>query len=177
MKRFLLTISMVFALSTAHAVTPNISGWENMSDVQKAEIELQVAQNAVATGPVKAKEVQEWINVGKSIGVGFGAAAEELGVGVDKLMASDTGKIAMVLIVWHYLGDQMLGVFGGLLWFSFGIPLWFIYFKRIAMEERTEQNKEGKIIRRYVVMSDDAVIYFSILGLIIFAVGFILIFA
>ena len=181
MKRFLIALMMVFTVSVANAsYNAEVPGWSDLSDTQKAEIKLKAAQVAEARTrvPVSANEVQEWVNVGKSIGVGFGAAAKEIGVGVDELMKSDTGKIAMFLIVWHYIGDQMLGVIGGTLWFLLFIPLWLKMFARYGTDPIYVKNDKGDIIKtNYEIKSEDAVIYFSIVAIILFLVGFILIFA
>ena len=181
MKRFLIALMMVFTMQAANAVSYNadVPGWSDLSDTQKAEIKLKAAQAAEAQSkvPVSANEVQEWVNVGKSIGVGFGAAAKEIGVGVDELMKSDTGKIAMFLIVWHYIGDQMLGVIGGVLWFLLFIPLWLRMFGRYGTEPTYTKNDSGDIVAtNYEIRSDESVVYFSIVAILIFLVGFILIF-
>ena len=128
--------------------------------------------------PVKAQELEEWVTLGKSVGVGFASTAEELGMGVDKLMNTTTGKIAMFLIVWNYVGDQFVGIIGGVLWYMIMLPSWMYYFKRwvLVPTETFHENGKRKSKTYEKNRSTDAVAYFTVALLIILGAGFILIF-
>ena len=57
MKYFLIALLLTF--STMSQAKTDIPGWNDLSDVQKAEIKLKAAQNAesIATGPVTPEDV------------------------------------------------------------------------------------------------------------------------
>lgn len=118
---------------------------------QEATLLLQAAkmekENVTATASSAADEATKWVNVGKSIGVGFASTAKELGVAADELLSTKVGSIAMFLIVWNYIGDQLLGVIGSLLWFAVMLPAWGVYFKRIIMRPviTYENGKKAKV--------------------------------
>jgi len=172
---------LMFALATpVLAAQASIPGWNDLTAAQKAQFNLDVAKKAAAKKavPVKAQDLEEWVNLGKSIGVGFASTAEELGMGVDKLMNTTTGKIAMFLIVWNYIGDQFVGIVGGVFWFLIMLPAWTYYFKRWVLVPTYSYHENGK--RKSLTYeksrSADAVAYFTAALLIILGAGFILIF-
>jgi len=172
---------LMFALATpVFANQASIPGWSDLSAEQQAQFNLDVAKKAAAKKavPVQAQDLEEWVNLGKSIGVGFASTAEELGMGVDKLMNTTTGKIAMFLIVWNYVGDQFVGIVGGILWYMIMLPSWMYYFKRWVLVPTYTYHENGK--RKSLTYeknrSPESVAYFTVALLIILGAGFILIF-
>jgi len=180
MKKLFIGLLLMFMLAPVYASQDSIPGWTKLTAEQKAQFNLDVAKKAAekAAVPVKAQDLEEWVNLGKSIGVGFASTAEELGMGVDKLMNTTTGKIAMFLIVWNYVGDQFIGIVGGILWFMIMLPAWMYYFKRWVLVPTYTYHENGK--RKSLTYeknrSTDSVAYFSVVLLIILGAGLILIF-
>ena len=182
MKKIFIGLMLMFTLSApVLAGTAIIPGWEELSDQQKAQITLDAANKAAQAKamPVKAADLEEWVNLGKSIGVGFAATATELGMGIDELMHTDTGKLAMFVIVWNYVGDKFVGILGGILWFSIMLPSWAYYFRRWTLVPTWEWHDNGKKKSLTYVKnrSSDAVAYFTIAMVAILAAGFLMIFA
>jgi len=179
-KKLVIGLLMFCLALPALATQSTIPGWNELTDQQKAEVNLQVARQAAAKKaiPIKAQDMQEWVDLGKSIGVGFASTAHELGMGVDKLMDTTTGKIAMFLIVWNYIGDQFVGIVGGVLWLCIMLPAWAYYFKRWTLVPTWEWHNNGKrkSLTYEKTRSANAVLYFTIALLIILGAGFILIF-
>ncbi len=184
-----MTVLALFVLSmsmpgSAYAITDSdMPGWNNLSKVEQAQLKLQSAQAAekaasIPKPPVSVEEVQKWVNIGKNIGVGFGAAANELGVGVDALMHSDTGKIAMFLIVYNYIGDALLGIIFGSIWFLVALPSWAYYMRRWLMVPTWEWHENGKkkSFTYKKSTSGDAIIYFTVVLVAILVIGFIIMF-
>ena len=178
-KLFLMVLFLAFTTPVL-ADKAQIEGWSELSDAQKAEIALVVAQKAEQkkSSPVKPEDIAKWVEVGKSIGVGFSSTAKELGMGVDELMKTDTGKIAMFLIVWNYIGDQLVGIIGGSIWFLIMLPAWAIYFRRFVLNPVRVYHDNGKLAKSYYEpdASEAKIAYFSVALVIILGGGFILIF-
>jgi|SaaInlStandDraft_3_1057020.scaffolds.fasta_scaffold33126_2 hypothetical protein len=174
------------SMSIQASVSSEVPGWSDLSEVQKAEFKLKAAQAAEtkskSKAPVSPADVQEWVTVGKSVGVGFGAVAEELGIDVDKLMSSDTGKIAMFLIVWNYIGEQLLGFICGILWFTVMLAGWGRYFNKIIMRPIVQyhdngKKKEVKYEGSWSESTYDTQLFIILILVLICAAGFIMIFS
>ena len=178
-KIFAFLILFTFAVPT-FADTAMIEGWDELTPEQQAQIQLTAAQQAAAKNkaPVKAQDLQEWVELGKSLGAGFNSFAAELGKTVDELLKTTVGKIGMFLIVWHYIGDQFIGIIGGLIWFSIMLPSWTYYFRRWVMVPTYEWHDNGK--RKSLTFeksrSVEAIAYFTVALLIILVAGFAMIF-
>ena len=132
---------------------PGIAGAQSsvstkgLTDEQKAQLALQAAQmnaqneqeqSTILPSTLDPKELNEWVDLGKNIGLAVAATAKELGVASDTFLESTTGKITVVLIVWKVMGEDIIGVFGGTAaWFTItSIILWS--FKFFHMSQRSE---------------------------------------
>jgi hypothetical protein len=162
MRRFamaLVAASLLFvpAMASAQATTaPAKVDTAGLSDAQIAEV-AATAERLKAETPEDLRNAREtvermnqYVEIGKGLGSGIGAAAKELGVAVNDFAKTPVGKITMALIVFKVAGGQIIGILGGSIWFLVMIPLWIHYFNRICnpITVETEYDKEsGKRIR------------------------------
>jgi len=116
MKYLLATFLMMFTLS---AMAINTNG---LDEKQIAELNLQIANMKAATPTNHAESVSEWVSIGKDMGTGLAATAKELGITANELADTPVGMIAIVVIVWNYLGNDLVGFVFGFLWFATTIP-------------------------------------------------------
>jgi len=166
MKNLLISLPICFVLlfcATANAQRVNTDG---LTEEQKAELALQAAKmktqnNTPAPGGILSEELSpeklnEWVDLGKNIGMAVAATAKELGVAADEFLQSTTGKITVVLIVWKVMGEDIIGVVGGsIAWLVLAnIVLWS--FRYFHMTKRVV-NKEGKVeyVKRYEFREDN----------------------
>lgn len=68
--------------------------------------------------------MNSWVDVGKNIGLAFGGAAKELGLAVNEFIHSPIGVLAVVLIVWNFIGGAILHILAGLVILLFAV--WFV---------------------------------------------------
>jgi len=110
----------------------------NLTDAQKVEVLTQL--NKIKNTPVQSKqdnepiqilpdaeEVQKYVSIGENIGKALGGTARELGIAVNDFANTPVGIIAVMLIIYNYLGSAIISFFGGLLVFllgSFFIKWW-----------------------------------------------------
>ena len=82
---------------------------------------------------------------------------KEVGVAFDKILKSDTGKIAMALIIWKIMGRDIVDLIGGVaMWFVIApIILWSFHFFHMT---KREKSKEGVVRynKRYEFQSNEA---------------------
>jgi hypothetical protein len=131
MKYILLFLALMFAApvfaqeqpSPSQELTAEIA---KMSDTEKAK-----ALQAIRAGESPAAaHAREWIDIGNGLGAGLAATAEKLGVVANDFAKSPVGQLAMVLIIWNYMGDDIIGWLGGLFILFTGVPFWLYQFRK-----------------------------------------------
>lgn len=169
MRKWFFVISLLGALlvsSSVYAQTVNIDT-RDLSDEQKAQLilkieEMKKANNGsvvenVTDNLTDPKKLNEWVELGKNVGLALTAVAGELGVAADQVLNSTTGKIAMVMIIWKVMGQDVLNIVGGVAtWFVVStIILWSFNFFHMT---KPVKNKDGntEYVKRYAFKSDEA---------------------
>lgn len=146
MKYILLILALMFSAPVFAQETDRRTPSEQLN----AEIaQMSDAQKAKALESIRAGEspsaarAREWIDIGNGLGAGLAATAEKLGVVANDFAKSPVGKLAMVLIIWNYMGDDLMGILAGfpLLMLS---GLFYVYQMRKTYGEYTA---EGKFIK------------------------------
>ena len=175
---FLSTL-FLFASASAEQLVINVDG--KLTDEQKAQLQLQAAQQAGTGNVSKATVVKEWVDVGSAVGVGLANTAKELGIAANEIANSPVGKITVFLIAWNYMGEDVIQMAFGLVWIFFAVPLW-VWVYRTNRVNKTETyyetgkgpNGERKVIKRTVNELGDATHFFywlTLMGVIL--VGFL----
>jgi len=131
MKFTSIVIVLLFVCSTAFAV--DASG---LSKAQQAEIQLQIEKMKTAK-PI-AEQAKEFASISSEIAKAVGATAKELGVEVNNFAATPVGKMTMYIIVWKFLGRELIGYISGTCFFIIMFPIWWIIFKRLVLIESIE---------------------------------------
>lgn len=165
----------------AAAVTPHDPSPEDMSVSQKLTYDIARMDDSEKAEALKrieapessptdtAKKAQEWIDIGNGIGTGLATTAEKLGIAVNKFAESPVGKMAMVLIIWNYMGHDISGYICGILWMAFLLPIWTRNFRRTF----GVYNEKGKFVRLNSEMFSDRAQYGTIAW--VYIIGFVLI--
>jgi len=194
MKRFIIMMVIMFSMTVAHAsfdevLRADVSG---LSETQKAELAVQIAKmkekaQAAPVPKVSAAEVKEYSALVTAIGTGVKDTAVELGVAANDFVKTPVGMLTAALIAWNYVGETILGVAVGGMWFAFMLPGWVYFYRRLVIIESithyTKGSREdGK--RKVVAYADKFstkigdglhfMLWFSLV--IICATGFIVIF-
>jgi hypothetical protein len=133
MNKFIATLMLCAFASVAPAEEVVIRVDGNLTDQQKAELQLAAAKAASTPGEVSVANVEavrEWVDIGTAIGSGLAASAKELGVAVNDFATSPVGIFTMVLIAWHYVGGELVSIVFGFVWLAFTIPMWLWMYRR-----------------------------------------------
>ncbi len=140
MKKLLLVIGLLYSINV-FADSNNLPGLSELTDMEKAEIQLQVQKKIAEKNQLQAQAkqlsdnipdpdmVQKYVTLGEGIGKAFGGAAKEVGVTVNEFVKTPVGLMAMILIVWNYMGAMIVHLFAGMLLLIVGIMLvrWWFY--------------------------------------------------
>ena len=155
MKRIIPSIflGMLLATSFVHAdETINVDG--KLTAEQKAALALEAAKLVTANknadaGPIApptttVDTVKKWADIGTAIGGSLAASAKELGVAANDFAQSPVGKVTMAIIVWHFIGAQLVHIVFGALWFITMIPLWIYFYRRDSSKKTITYYEPGK---------------------------------
>lgn len=113
MKQLFVALMMVVMSSMAFA------GERVSIDTSKLTAEQQAQLNKMITQAAPAPDheldmLEKAARFGQIIGSGIGAAAKELGIAVNEFSQTTPGRVAMLILVWKYMGDAILGVMVGI---------------------------------------------------------------
>ena len=139
-----------------------------LTPAQKAE--LLNSAKAIETGSTAAQTTREWVDIGTSLGQGLAATARELGVAVNEFARSPVGILAIVLIVWNFMGETVLHLLSAGAMFFFALPTWYVVFRRLF----GNFNDKGKLVNyRMNNQGDGTQVLTWISGCVIVILGFV----
>lgn len=139
MKRILiLCLLMIFStlsFSSSGITRDNLTGFESLSEAQKAEVVKYISTRQKSTGideisKISPDKMEEWAAKGTAIGRAVGIAAKELGIAANEFIQTDAGKITVVIIAWKLLGHDILHIMGGFTFFLIFTSIWFYIFRK-----------------------------------------------
>lgn len=184
MKKLIMIVMLMFAtISYADmtAETLNSAGFKDLTDVQKAEVLKVVADKVTATkaAAISATDLNnpaklnEWVDLGKNIGLAFGGAAHELGIAANDFVKTPVGLITIGLIVWHFMGNMLLHFFGSILvmFVGLGFIRWH-YLSQVETQETYSPDKtnifgNSRLLTRTEPTPDnDWKVWYMIIGVI-----------
>lgn len=186
-KRFIAIALLCLAAVPAMAYVPNTPpGWDKLTDVQKAEINRQVALAAEAqTSPtLNVERVDEYVALGERIGKMMGGAAKEVGVAVNTFVETPVGKWTMAMIIWKFMGNAILHAFGGVVILIVGFTYIGVLIRRrrplnIEYTQDTflglKFNRRSKVSRE--AMDDSDVWFFTLSGAVVVGASLVTIFS
>lgn len=167
MKYIILILALVFSApvfaqesqTTSQELTAELA---KMTDAEKAE----------ALKAIRAKEspaaasAREWVAIGNGLGEGLAATAQKLGVVANDFAKSPVGKMAMLLIIWNYMGNDIAGIVCSIMWLSIMLSFWTHHFRKTF----GIFNEKGKFLHYDKGMFNDNSNYGTILAIYVAAI-------
>jgi hypothetical protein len=160
MKLILLTILFVFSFSAS--ANHHILDTTGLSEVEKAELQTQIAKtkakkNSAPEAPTIEK-VSQWVDLGANLGKGLASAAKELGVAANDFITTPVGKITAFIIIYKFIGNDLIHIGVGGLFLLIAGSLWFYTFRRVCIIDKvvTKQELVGtKVLKHKEVIYGD----------------------
>jgi hypothetical protein len=151
MKKLILTLILLFVtiMSFAQATEINTQG---LTAAQKAELVIQAEKMKETPLEVTQPTVDtalKWAEVGKSVAVGIGAGARELGTAVNDFAVSPVGKVTMAIIVWKMLGKDIMAIAVSVGILLIGLPTIWFGFRKACIDKIEYEDKKGIFNRTY----------------------------
>ena len=120
MKQLFVALMMVVMSSMAFAGERVSIDTSKLTAEQKEQLGKMVVQDSPKTDG-ELDMLEKAARFGQIIGSGIGAAARELGIAVNEFSQTTPGRVAMLILVWKYMGDAILGVMVGIPVLVFGM--------------------------------------------------------
>ena len=113
MQQLFVALMMVVMSSMAFAGERVSIDTSKLTAEQKEQLGKMVVQDSPKTDG-ELDMLEKAARFGQIIGSGIGAAARELGIAVNEFSQTTPGRVAMLILVWKYMGDAILGVMVGI---------------------------------------------------------------
>lgn len=120
MKQLFVALMMVVMSSMAFAGERVSIDTSKLTAEQKEQLGKMVVQDSPKTDG-ELDMLEKAARFGQIIGSGIGAAARELGIAVNEFSQTTPGRVAMLILIWKYMGDAILGVMVGIPVLVFGM--------------------------------------------------------
>lgn len=136
MKKFFALVVLLLSSMVCMAEDSRLAGYNNLSDAQKAELAVKVAEMAStkkAPSVPTIGTVERWASFGQQIGSALAGTARELGIVANEFIKTPAGQITMVLIIWKIMGSEIVHIVSGLMILAIFLPLWFYMFRRMCV--------------------------------------------
>lgn len=142
-----LILMLVSAVAIAQMGTNTVShaGWDKLPETEKAKILkhiTDVAATPAAKAATTAENVDKWVDTGERIGRMFQGAAKEIGVAVNDFVKTPVGMMTMGVIVWKYMGRDLLQVAVAGAFFITGLLIiWFVFRRSVGTVKQYSLDK------------------------------------
>lgn len=112
MKKLLtgLLASLVLASSGAFAQTTVSVEGLNDAQVKAIQAKVEEVKKEQRAAIPELTMMDKAVELGRVIGSGLVATARELGVAANDFAKSDLGRVVMYILIWKYLGQDILGI-------------------------------------------------------------------
>ena len=134
------------------------AGFDKLSAEQQAQIVQSIAAAQTKETNV-VDSVDKWVNVGERVGKMVGGAAREVGIAANEFVQTDVGKMTAALIIWNYMGsdvvDVLVHVVGGSMFILVGLTWIFIIMRRSTPTQVTYSTSEKNWFGNYVVVKKE----------------------
>jgi hypothetical protein len=133
------------ALAQSQGITTDSieSNWGKLTEEQKASLAASIAQQAGKNDVtfngtpipknVSAEDVAPWLSLIDKVGEGLVRLAKELGVTANELLRTPVGVITVGLVAYHVMGNEIMGILVGLLFFAIAMPVWLLCFYKLVI--------------------------------------------
>lgn len=131
MRYLILILALMFAVPAFAQDNQTASQQLNAEIAKMSDAEKEKALKSIKAGESpSAAQAREWIDIGNGLGEGLAATAQKLGVVANDFAKSPVGQMAMFLIIWNYMGDDITGWICGFGWLIITLPFWIYNFRK-----------------------------------------------
>lgn len=138
MKKFFAAIAMVLALAVPAAAQTGCDALEvnGLPEAVVIDLKKKCVELAKPVTTIDVDSMGEYAELGKKYGIALSEVAKSVGTTVNELAKTPVGKFMLVMVAYRVMGDDLIGVAGGVIWFTTMIPIWIYMFHRLVFSTR-----------------------------------------
>lgn len=175
------------SISIANISSINNSGCDSISVTgmpETAIIDLKKKCIEMTKPSLNVDSMNEYAELGKKYGIALSEVAKQIGTTVNELAQTPVGKFMLIMVAYKVMGDTVIGVLGGIIWFTTMLPIWlYLLHKLILRNTKTKtyyDKDQNQVVEHMPVeLTGDSfglLFMFFVALLMICAAGFIMIF-
>ena len=190
MKQILLAAAIAVSTLSAVPAVAQTAGCDSIAveglpeaviiDLKKKCVELAKP----VTPSINVDSMSEYAELGKKYGIALSEVAKSIGTTVNELAQTPVGKFMLVMVAYRVMGEGLIGVLGGFVWFTTMIPIWLYMFHRLVLRNtktKTYTDAQGKpVVERMPVDMESGAGVTSVVMLLVLAAicfcGFLMVF-
>lgn len=161
MKKLFAALAVMFALTSpvmAQSAGCDSIAVEGLPEAVVIDLKKKCVEWAKPITPaMSVDDMGEYAELGKKYGIALSEVAKSIGTTVNDLAQTSVGKFMLVMVAYRVMGEGVIGVLGGVVWFMTMIPLWLYMFHRMVLSTRKvfeTFTPEGKLSNREVTPVD-----------------------
>ena len=143
----ILTLFLTLAFSTSLAIAQDTTVTIPVSQLTK---EQRAAMTMTQT-QARVQQYGEWVGVGKEVGEAVNSSLSAISDNAAKFADTRLGKVAMMVVVWKVVGDNILDIIFTLIMVFVATPVLVWSYKKnlsnVALEKEV-MNDVGKVVSR-----------------------------
>lgn len=138
MKKLFAVIAMMIALAVPAAAQTGCDALEvnGLPEAVVIDLKKKCVELAKPVTSISVDSMGEYAELGKKYGIALSEVAKSVGTTVNELAQTPVGKFMLVMVAYRVMGDDVIGVAGGVIWFTTMIPIWIYMFHRLVFSTR-----------------------------------------
>lgn len=125
-KSLLLCLALPLAMAAQDTSHVDLS---KLSKEEQANVIAMVAKQETSNTVSNPAKVSEWVALGSKVADLIPVFAEKTGIAADKVLSSFSGKVLLTIVLVHFFWSKV----AGLLLLFFGLPMWWMWFRRMFL--------------------------------------------
>ena len=125
-KSLLLCLALTLAMAAQDTSHVDLS---KLSKEEQANVIAMVAKQETSNTVSNPAKVSEWVALGSKVADLIPVFAEKTGIAADKVLSSFSGKVLLTIVLVHFFWSKV----AGLLLLFFGLPMWWMWFRRMFL--------------------------------------------
>ena len=128
-KSLLLCLALPLAMAAQDTSHVDLS---KLSKEEQANVIAMVAKQETSNTVSNPAKVSEWVALGSKVADLIPVFAEKTGIAADKVLSSFSGKVLLTIVLVHFFWSKV----AGLLLLFFGLPMWWMWFRRMFLLDK-----------------------------------------
>lgn len=131
-----IALMLMFAVPAAAQTGCDAIAVEGLPESVVIDLKKKCIELAKPVTSISVDSMGEYAELGKKYGIALSEVAKSVGTTVNELAQTPVGKFMLVMVAYRVMGDDLIGVVGGVVWFTTMIPIWIYMFHRLVFSTR-----------------------------------------